>query len=98
MAGWLLESGDPRVIMRLPPGTTRTVGRTPQADFVLDAPLISRLHCRLTVEPSDQLVVQDLGSTNGTHVNGRRVDRATLRNGDQLSLGRVTLVVKPQDE
>ncbi|HUF48110.1 MAG TPA: FHA domain-containing protein [Vicinamibacterales bacterium] len=90
MAGWILTSGDePPVVMRLTPGTMKTVGRTSRADFILDATLVSRVHCRLSAEPSDQLVVEDLDSTNGTHVNGVRVDRAVLRTGDVVRIGRV---------
>jgi len=87
---WILQDGgDPPVIFRLPPGAVKTVGRTARADFILDAPLVSRLHCRLTADLSDQLVVEDLESENGTFVNGKRVDRATLRTGDVLTVGRV---------
>ena len=94
MPGWVLESQDqPPVILRLAPGTVKTVGRTARADFMLDAPLVSRLHCRLTAEASDQLVVEDLESTNGTIVNGARVERAILREGDTLTIGRVELKV-----
>lgn len=95
MSGWVLESGDePPVLLRLPPGAVKTVGRTTQADFLLDAPLVSRLHCRLTADASDQLVVEDLSSTNGTIVNGSRVDRAVLRDGDTLTVGRVEFRVR----
>jgi pSer/pThr/pTyr-binding forkhead associated (FHA) protein len=72
----------------------KTVGRTARADFILDAALVSRLHCRLTADRSDQLIVEDLGSTNGILVNGRKVDRSVLRAGDQLTVGRVEFVVK----
>ena len=90
MPGWILESvGETRALLRLPPGAVKTVGRTARADFILEAGLVSRLHCRLAVEESDQLVVQDLGSTNGTQVNGKRVDRSVIRVGDTLSIGRV---------
>lgn len=98
MAGWILRSGDePPTILRLPPGTVKTVGRTARADFILDAALVSRLHCRLTADRSDQLVVEDLGSTNGTIVNGRKVDRSVLRSGDRLTIGRVEFQVHPAD-
>jgi len=80
--------------MRLTPGVSRTIGRAAQADFILDAPLVSRVHCRLSVEPSAELVVTDLDSTNGTFVNGERITRATLRDGDRLAVGRVTFTVK----
>jgi pSer/pThr/pTyr-binding forkhead associated (FHA) protein len=71
------------------PGSIRTIGRTARADFIVDAPLVSRLHCRLTADPSGQLVVEDLGSTNGTTVNSDRVDRRLLRSGDILTVGRI---------
>ena len=67
----------------------KTLGRTARADFIIEAPLVSRLHCRLRAESSDQLVVEDLESTNGTLVNGKAVDRAVLKTGDLLTVGRV---------
>jgi pSer/pThr/pTyr-binding forkhead associated (FHA) protein len=91
---WILESrGEPPRILRLPPATARTVGRDARADFVLDAPLVSRVHCRLTADASDQLVVEDLDSTNLTLVNGAPVERAVLREGDVVTIGRVDFVV-----
>jgi pSer/pThr/pTyr-binding forkhead associated (FHA) protein len=78
---------------RLRSGATKTVGRAPRADFILDAALVSRLHCRLTAE-EDKVEVVDLSSTNGTFVNDKRVERAHLKNGDRLRIGRVELVVK----
>jgi pSer/pThr/pTyr-binding forkhead associated (FHA) protein len=95
MPGWILESQEPAVTLRLSPGTVKTLGRTARADFILEAPLVSRLHCRLTADASDQLVVEDLGSTNGTLVNDERVDRAVLRTGDRLTVGRVEFTVLP---
>jgi len=96
MPGWILESTDPPTTLRVTPGAVKTVGRTARADFIVEAPLVSRLHCRLTADASDQLVVDDLGSTNGTLVNGERVDRAVLRTGDVLTVGRVTFTVLPE--
>jgi pSer/pThr/pTyr-binding forkhead associated (FHA) protein len=77
---------------RLAPGAVKTVGRAPRADFILDAALVSRLHCRLSAE-EDRLEVVDLSSTNGTFVNDKRVERAVLGNGDRLRLGRVELTI-----
>ncbi len=95
MPGWILRSADePPVVLRLTPGTVKTVGRTARADFILDAALVSRLHCKLRAEKSHQLIVEDLGSTNGTQVNGARVDRAVLKSGDVVTVGRVELVVE----
>lgn len=98
MPGWVLRSnGDKPVTLRLPRGAVKTVGRTARADFIVSAALVSRLHCRLTADRSDQLIVEDLDSTNGTIVNGRRVKRSLLRAGDRLKVGRVEFVIQARD-
>ena len=74
------------------PGGIKTVGRAPRADFIVDAALVSRLHCRLEAGDNN-LEVIDLSSTNGTYVNGKRVKRARLTSGDRLRVGRVELTV-----
>jgi pSer/pThr/pTyr-binding forkhead associated (FHA) protein len=93
MPGWILQSpaaeDHDAMTLRLPQGSVKTLGRTARADFIVQAPLVSRLHCRLTADASGQLLVEDLGSQNGTRVNGRKVDRATLKAGDRLTVGRV---------
>jgi pSer/pThr/pTyr-binding forkhead associated (FHA) protein len=94
MTGWVLTSADEKpVILRLEPGSVKTVGRMAQADFILDAPLVSRVHCKLTVSAGGELQVQDTGSTNGTLVNGQRTTWATLKAGDTLTIGRVDFAV-----
>jgi pSer/pThr/pTyr-binding forkhead associated (FHA) protein len=95
MAGWILESADPELLLRLPPGAVKTIGRTAKADFIVDAALVSRLHCRLAAGTDDRLTVEDLDSTNGTQVNGKRVDRSALKTGDTLTVGRVEFRVLP---
>jgi pSer/pThr/pTyr-binding forkhead associated (FHA) protein len=93
--GWILQSSDdPPITLRLPAGCIKTIGRTARADFIVDAALISRIHCRLSAQPADQLIVEDLGSTNGTIVNGTRVDRVALKAGDRLTVGRVEFMVQ----
>ena len=77
---------------RILPGTARTLGRATGADFIVDAALVSRLHCRLSALPDGQLEVRDLQSTNGTYVNGTRVEVAHLASGDRLQVGRLELV------
>jgi ABC transport system ATP-binding/permease protein len=93
---WILESTDPTkpLLFRLLPGSLKTMGRAPRADFIVDAALVSRLHCRLTLNES-ALHVEDLGSTNGTWVNGRKVDKAPLAAGDRLRIGRIEFHVRP---
>ena len=90
---WVLESADPAGdswTFRLAEGAVKTVGRAPRADFVMDAALVSRLHCRLTAT-SRGLEVVDLKSTNGTFVNGKRVAKGSLGVGDKLRVGRIEL-------
>jgi len=95
---WMLESAADddggRFTFRLLAGAVKTMGRAPRADFIVEAALVSRLHCRLAVTASGQLEVQDLKSTNGTFVNGRRIDKAVLVSGDRLGVGRVEFAVK----
>ena len=96
---WTLLSVDPVEIaltFRLLPGTLKTMGRAPRADFVVDAALVSRVHCRFTLNQTNELELEDLGSTNGTFVNGKKVARATLSDGDQLTIGRVQFVAKSE--
>ena len=95
MAGWILQSkGEPAIIYRLPPNTVKTVGRATRADFILDAALVSRVHCRFTASKSDQLIMEDVESTNGVLVNGERVPRAVLKAGDVVAIGRVEFEVE----
>lgn len=65
------------------------------AGRLADDPEISRSHARVTVEDSGFCAVEDLGSTNGTFVNGLRLSGPqTLREGDTIELGATTLVVR----
>jgi pSer/pThr/pTyr-binding forkhead associated (FHA) protein len=92
---WTLRTiGDdpPDRTFRLLPGGVRTLGRSTGADFIVDAALVSRVHCRLTALPDGALEVKDLNSTNGTFVNGQRIASMRLASGDRLQVGRVELV------
>ncbi len=96
---WILKTADDAeapLLFRILPGNVKTVGRAPRADFIVDAALVSRLHCRLTAG-TIELEVVDLESTNGTFVNGERADRATLKHGDRLGVGRVDLMIEKSD-
>jgi pSer/pThr/pTyr-binding forkhead associated (FHA) protein len=88
---WILQSSQSDrspLTFRLPPGAIKTMGRAPRSDFIVEAALVSRIHCRLTATP-EQLEVVDLASTNGTYVNDQRVKTATLVEGDRLRVGRL---------
>ena len=82
-----------------PPGSERsipvrpplTIGRLPPADLVLSSGDVSRTHCRI-VASGPGISVNDLNSTNGTFVNGRRLDAVTpLKAGDRLQVGSYVL-------
>jgi ABC transport system ATP-binding/permease protein len=92
---WLLQTSDGAEFpftFRILPGNIRTIGRSTGANFIVEAPLVSRVHCRLTAGATAVEVI-DLESTNGTFVNGERVPRALLKAGDRLGVGRVELLV-----
>src|SRR3954453_3394727 len=92
---WILQSSppeEPALVFRVVSGAIKTVGRATGADFVVEASLVSRLHCRLEAA-DDAIEVIDLSSTNGTFVNDKRVKRARLTDGDRLRVGRVELTV-----
>jgi len=91
---WILRSTEPDLSFRLLPGEIRTIGRATGAQFVVDAPLVSRVHCRLASSAEGVLTVEDLGSTNGTYVNDCRVEQPTpLQAADTLRVGRVAFEV-----
>ena len=96
---WTLQAVEPEEIgltFRMMPGTLKTMGRAPRADFVVDAALVSRVHCRFTLNDTDELELEDLGSTNGTFVNGRKVTKVLLSDGDKLTIGRVEFVANSE--
>jgi pSer/pThr/pTyr-binding forkhead associated (FHA) protein len=91
---WILRTVDevPAQTFRMLPGETKTMGRATGTDFTIEAPLVSRVHCRLEIAPSGDLEVRDLGSRNGTFVNDERVEVAQIKSGDRLRIGRVDFI------
>ena len=92
---WILKTADDTpepVTFRILPGNIKTIGRSTGAQFIVDAALVSRVHCRLSAGATE-LQVDDLDSTNGTFVNGTRVTCSKLKEGDRLGVGQVELVV-----
>jgi pSer/pThr/pTyr-binding forkhead associated (FHA) protein len=81
---------------RLPPQTA-TVGRSVECDVVIASKSVSREHSRLRRE-GRRWFVEDLGSTNGTYLNGERViNSLALLDGDSLRVGDVTFVFHDPD-
>jgi hypothetical protein len=79
----LLVGGGRRNVLS---GSRVVVGRSREADIVLQDPNVSRRHAELRREEDGWQIV-DLGSTNGIKVNGRRVDRHPLSPGDEITIG-----------
>ncbi|MDP1824478.1 MAG: sigma 54-interacting transcriptional regulator [Archangium sp.] len=73
------------------------LGTHPSADVVLHDRAVSRLHCELSLEPGG-LAVRDMGSRNGTRVNGVRVEKAWLAAGDRLTVGASSAVIELQGD
>ena len=72
------------------------VGRSPSSDIVIDEPYVSATHARFTIQ-GPALVLEDLGSTNGTMVNGHAIDQpVTLRDGDEVQVGDTVMRVSRQ--
>lgn len=63
-----------------------TIGRDPHNDVRIDDPAVSREHAAILSVGKD-CIIEDVGSSNGTYVNGTRVDRQILRHGDILHFG-----------
>jgi hypothetical protein len=79
-----LNFGEPQTPQRL------TVGRRKDNDIMVDDPTVSRFHASLTLNHRGEIIVSDLGSANGTFVNGQRITSAqVLHAHDELTLGSV---------
>jgi serine/threonine protein kinase len=74
-------------------GASTTIGRSPECDLVIKVSDVSKRHCRILLAPGE-VAVEDLGSSNGTFVNGEQVDRRRLEDGDKLELGGHLLKVR----
>ncbi len=79
------ENGQP--VRRPIPAAGCTIGRTAPAEITIASPEVSRRHCRVEIS-GDYVILTDLGSTNGTRVNGKEIERPTrLLSGAQFALG-----------
>jgi hypothetical protein len=72
------------------------VGRSSDLDMVLVEEMVSRKHARIAYE-NNEIVIEDLGSTNGTFVNGEKIKRSNLKEGDRVLIGTSILKVIVQD-
>jgi serine/threonine-protein kinase len=71
------------------------IGRGDDADFVIPNPLISKQHCKVFVDAKNRIVwLKDLNSTNGTFMNGEKIDEVGVHAGDKIQMGEVLLSVE----
>jgi DNA repair exonuclease SbcCD ATPase subunit len=91
------SDGDSDVVHVL--GRKTSVGRTPDNDLQIDAKYISRHHAVILAGPA-HTIIEDLNSTNGVLVNGRRITRQTLKDGDAVVIGKTSFrfAVRPVGE
>jgi len=90
-----------RAVLRITEGTGKgksveitsslTIGSRPDSDLRLEDPTVSRKHAEIS-RTAEGFLLQDLGSTNGTFLNGVRVDRAYLRDGAVVTVGETSMV------
>ncbi len=74
-------------------GARTVLGRADECDLRIPTRDVSRRHCEIEIG-SAGAIVRDLGSSNGTYVNGRRVAEAALNPGDRLTVGPVVFVLQ----
>ncbi len=78
--------------VRLPLARETTLGRAHDNQIVLDHPRVSQHHARLTRDDRGNVLLTDLGSTNGTYVNGLRISRVRLMPGAEVRIGPYRLI------
>jgi two-component system, cell cycle response regulator len=86
----VLAGTDVGKMFKLDQGET-VIGRSHRADIRLDDDSISRMHVKVSLEGT-QVFIEDLGSSNGTLVNGERTARIGLRDGDKIRLGETAIL------
>ena len=90
-ASLIVRNGpQPGSVLVLGPRLTR-LGRHPDSELLLDDITVSRRHAELE-NVDDRWHVRDAGSLNGTYLNGKRVDDAVIRHGDELQVGKFRMV------
>jgi hypothetical protein len=90
---WCLQYQDANGKLQFEISHKTLIGRGEYCDLVLPLPDISRKHVILAPQPDGSLLVKDLGSTNGTLINGQAVKEGVLRMGDALQLGAYAFVM-----
>ncbi|MCL5985414.1 MAG: FHA domain-containing protein [Actinobacteria bacterium] len=71
-----------------------TVGRSQDCDIMIDDIGVSRHHLMVTTEVDGSISIEDLGSTNGTYLNGEMITSSALHNGDEIVIGKTKLLFR----
>ncbi len=79
-------------------GQNVLIGRTRDAGLPLESNTISRRHAEILRDPFGRWWIRDLGSRNGTHVNGARVTESVVKPGDLIQLGEFALTLSPVED
>ncbi|MEK6221844.1 MAG: FHA domain-containing protein [Chloroflexota bacterium] len=77
--------------------TSTNIGRNPENDLIINEPGISRTHAEVQFEEG-KFVVMDMGSTNGTKVNGKDISRHELSSGDTITLANAPILFIDRSE
>ena len=83
----VLYGGPVGLVYTLPVGSETLIGRGDEADLPLGEARVSRSHAVIRVNPDNTVVIEDQGSSNGTFVNGTKVDKRQLEDGDRVQIG-----------
>ena len=90
----IISPGDKNEVIELGEGDIH-IGRSPKCEIQLQVKNVSRKHARVFFR-NEEYHIEDLGSTNGTYVNGIRVEKCILRNHDQVEIGGVRVLFKEE--
>ena len=88
----LFRQNDSSRVFPLPSSVT-IIGRRQDCDLCIPLMIISRRHCELNLDQG-KLTIRDLGSRNGTFINGRQIDETEIHPGDQLQVGPISFIVQ----
>jgi pSer/pThr/pTyr-binding forkhead associated (FHA) protein len=75
------------------PSNVTLIGRRQDCDLCIPLSVASRKHCELNMD-QNRLMIRDLGSRNGTFVNGQKIEEARLNPGDQIQIGPIIFIVQ----
>jgi len=75
------------------PSTITVIGRRHDCDLCIPLMVVSRRHCQLSYN-NEALKIRDLGSRNGTYLNGKRIEETTVRAGDYITVGPLTFLLQ----